>query len=124
MALTQSGDVGRPNLSISASDSNAAGDAWLLPGRGSGIGRNVSKVTMQVAEVNSGAYTSININLEGSVNGTNWDILDSFTTALTALASNSISSPTEGYNYFRANKTTSVTASGTPKVTVNLSFGA
>ena len=118
-------DVGRPNTSISASNSNAAGDSFGLV-RGNGPGSRVRTVTMQVAEVNGGAYSALAVNLQGSVDGTNWVTLTggAFTTALTANSAGTVSALTEGYNYFRANKASSSTSSGTPKITATLSFGA
>lgn len=125
MASIYSADVGRPNVSISASDSNAAGDVFGLV-RGGGPGLHVTTVTMQVAEVNGGAYSALAVNLQGSVDNVNWVTLTggAFTTALTANATGTVSANTEGYNYFRANKASSGISAGTPKITATLSFGA
>ena len=120
-----SADVGRPNTSISASNSNAAGDEFGLVRHPS---KMVSKVTMWVSIGGTGAYTSINVIIQVSNDGTNWHQLGSgaMTTALdnSGTKADSVSENIEGYQFFRANKTASVTASGSPVITATLTFGA
>ena len=115
---TYSADHGRPNTSISASDSNAAGDVWGVVQRPGRVGR----VTMQVTEVNSGAYSALRVDLEGSTDNSKWVSLAQMSTVLTSGATGAVSEETYGYIYFRANKVSSTTSSGTPKVTATLSF--
>lgn len=121
-----SADIGRTNTSISASNSNAAGDEFALV-RGP---RHCSKVTMQISEVNGGAYSAFSARLEVSnadVPGSNdWMIHPDglFTTALAANGTDAVSGATEGYRWFRARKVSSTTSSGTPLVTAKITFGA
>lgn len=110
---------GNFHKSITSSNANAAGDEFVVPRKGS---RPASDVTMQVSEVNGGSYTALEVDLEGSVDGTEWVQLAAFTTALGANATGAISSAVKGFMFFRARKVSSTTNLGVPLVTAMLSF--
>ena len=102
------------NRSINASDANAAGDDFTLVSRHE---LRKGQVTLNVA-VSGGTYTSVSVALEARIPGGLWTVLGTMSTVGGGVGVADI----QGYKEFRANKTASVTATGTPVVTADLSL--
>lgn len=106
-------DRGAVNISINGVNTNGAGDEFAIVSTNRQAPEAI--LSWQVI-VSGGTYTSININLEGSLDGTNWFTLDSST----AIAGELRHVANKKVRFVRANKTASVTNTGTPVPTVSI----
>ena len=111
-----SADIGRPNLSINASNANAAGDEWALPHRPGMVG----VVTLNV-KLDAGSYTDLDVALQGAVKNPPVDA-DFVTLAnMTDNAGGTVSADISGFRWFRAKKIAG-TAAGGATLTAHLGF--